>query len=375
MIDFNGLYTPASASQWSGRNDGADFNVQRWFQQITICDLEKALLPPLSGGKGLAILGFASDEGVRRNGGRTGAAQGPEAIRQASANLAVHFEAGFTLVDAGTICCAGRDLELAQEQLAVAVAEILGQGYRPLLWGGGHEMMYAHYCGIRKFLSGKKTAVTGAAGFAAQTAADSLADQTWLAATGINPETTERATPESAAPRIGVINFDAHFDLRIPGEAGATSGTGFWQVARDCRTAGEAFNYLALGIQKQSNTRLLYGTADSLNVSFVESRYFDSENSLFVESKIAGLLDASDYIYVTICLDVFAHLAAPGVSAPSATGILPDAFFMRMLATLLKSPKCISIDIAELNPAHDHSGQTAKLAAALSFEVAESLYS
>jgi formiminoglutamase (EC 3.5.3.8) len=40
--------------------------------------------------QGIALLGFVCDEGVRRNQGRTGAAEGPQAIRQALANMASH---------------------------------------------------------------------------------------------------------------------------------------------------------------------------------------------------------------------------------------------------------------------------------------------
>lgn len=325
-------YIPALATDWTGRNDGENMNVQRWFQQVYCCDLSKEKLPALNGGKGVVILGFSVDEGVRRNLGRIGAAAGPAALKKACAGLPVHFKKNFSLVDGGTLCCQGTDLENAQDQLSLAVAEILRQGYRPLVWGGGHELMYGHYSGIRRHLAS-----------------------------------------DSGGKRIGIINFDAHFDLRPVGEAGATSGTGFWQVAEDCRISGEPFTYLALGIQKNSNTRLLFDTAESLDTAWVEGKYFSAENSLFVESKIEVLLERSDAVYLTVCMDVFAAPFAPGVSAPAFSGLVPDPFFNSIFRKILKSQKLISLDIAELNPQFDLAETTARLAAALSFEIIDSM--
>ena len=59
---------------WSGRIDlPEDASTRRWHQWVRT---------PLPGAApGVAVLGFACDEGVRRNHGRTGAADGPAALR------------------------------------------------------------------------------------------------------------------------------------------------------------------------------------------------------------------------------------------------------------------------------------------------------
>ena len=53
---------------WTGRNDGSGRQQARWHSTIAPVDNAQA---------GFALLGFVSDEGVRRNQGRTGAAEGP----------------------------------------------------------------------------------------------------------------------------------------------------------------------------------------------------------------------------------------------------------------------------------------------------------
>ena len=100
-------------SVWTGRVDTADGpNALRWHQMVKPLAVDS---PP-----GIALIGFACDEGVRRNGGRVGAKDGPRAIRQALANLAWHRE--HPVYDAGDVVCADSDLEGAQFRLAEAVA-------------------------------------------------------------------------------------------------------------------------------------------------------------------------------------------------------------------------------------------------------------
>lgn len=79
------MYPAPDMSLWQGRIDsqeGAD--ARRWHQWMRpyADDAEAASV----------LLGFASDEGVRRNQGRQGARHGPPALRRALANLAWHGE-------------------------------------------------------------------------------------------------------------------------------------------------------------------------------------------------------------------------------------------------------------------------------------------
>ncbi len=332
MQYVQGTYIPADKDDWNGRIDAEDSGSLRWHQQIHCIDLERAKLPPLKpGGRGIAILGFACDEGVLRNLGRPGAAKGPAMLRKACASLPVHFPDTLTLVDAGTICCKNGALELAQACLSVTVSDILGQGYLPMVWGGGHELMYGHFTGIRNFYR------------------------------------------QSGSAAIGIINFDAHFDLRSQGPGGANSGTGFFQAAVDCRNEGVEFIYLALGIQQNSNTRSLFTRADELDVRYIEGKEFLAGNSRLIQESVQDILWRSEGIYLTLCMDVFAAAFAPGVSAQAKSGIFPDGLFWNTLKMILCSGKVRGVDIAELNPSLDPEMKTSGLAAALSFEIVESL--
>ncbi|MFY0254371.1 formimidoylglutamase [Chitinophaga sp. 30R24] len=319
-------YQPTAPNWWTGRIDGVDSDLLRWHQVVQVTNLLQATLPALQPDqKGIALLGFACDEGVRRNKGRTGAVEGPAALRKAMANFPVHFNAQTILVDAGDILCVDGELENAQQVLSQVVKTILTAGYLPLLLGGGHEITYGHASGIRSFYAGKQ--------------------------------------------RVGFINFDAHFDIRILSEEGPSSGTGFWQLAQDCRCTGEPFQYLALGIQKNGNTRQLFNIAGEEEATYVSADAFHLQDKDTLFAAIQHFVSQVDKVYLTTCLDVFAAPFAPGVSATAYNGILPGGLFLQSYRSILQSGKVAGTDIAELNPSLDIDHRTAKLAAALIFEV------
>lgn len=90
--------------------------------------------------------------------------------------------------------CEGDALEAAQFVLGTHVAAVLEAGHLPLVIGGSHEVAWGNWRGLA----------------------------TWAM--------------KQPAQRVGVLNFDAHFDLRA-GDVG-TSGTPFRQIAEDCAARG-----------------------------------------------------------------------------------------------------------------------------------------
>lgn len=258
-----------------------------------------------------ALIGFACDVGVHRNQGRAGAAEGPRALRDALANLPVHFS--HNLIDMGDVVCVDDDLEKAQQELASLVERVLRAGGTTLGLGGGHEVAWGHYQGIAAAFPNK---------------------------------------------RLGIVNVDAHLDLRplLPGNLG-TSGTSFLQIAQH---RPEQFDYLCIGVQRFGNTAALFKIANDLKASLVLA---DEVNEKALPA-IHQLIARSDIVYVTVCMDVFAAAFAPGVSAPQPLGLLPRDV-IPLLRALRASHKVIAFDIAEVCPALDRDHQTAKLAAAL----------
>src|SRR5690606_16334875 len=231
---------------WSGRID-SEPDAWRWHQRVQAFDAAAA--------PGLALLGFACDEGVRRNQGRVGAAAAPQSVRKALANLAWHRQA--PAYDAGDVICEDGDLEAAQARLGHNVCAVLDAGHLPLVIGGGHEVAFGSWSGLAEHLSG------------------------------------------NSAPRIGIVNFDAHFDLRDPTHV-HSSGTPFAQIAEQCAARGWPFHYACLGVSRASNTRALFARAAELNV-LVREDYQIRESTLgTIGAELEAFVAECDALYLTI---------------------------------------------------------------------------
>jgi len=295
---------------WQGRLDGEEPLFHRLFQRVQNAENHEVVLT-----NDFVLQGFAVDEGVRRNKGRVGAKDAPDIIRRNMTNFPVIMP-DFSMLDFGNITCEDGDLEKAQNSLAENVSQILAKGAKSLVLGGGHEVTFAHYSGIRNAFPGKK---------------------------------------------IGIINIDAHFDNRRPEDGvGASSGTGFWQIAQE-----ENNHTLHIGIQRNSNTLKLFDTAHQLGMKYILADEIFFENLPSVYERITELIESVDVLYLTICMDVFNASIAPGVSAAAYNGLFTDAAFMHFYKHILKSEKLVALDVAEVNPQYDIQDRTARLAASL----------
>ncbi|MEY9941535.1 formimidoylglutamase [Streptacidiphilus sp. MAP5-3] len=296
---------------WSGRDDGTGAEHLRWHHVVSLDHAEAAP-------GDAAFVGFRSDEGVRRNKGRQGAADGPRTLRAALASMALPSRQ--QAVDVGDVEVADDDLEAGHRRLGSAVAELLDQGLRVTVLGGGHEVAYGSYLGI--------------------TGSGLLRD----------------------GARLGVFNLDAHFDLRD--EPRPSSGTPFLQMAQDEEAAGRRLNYWVLGISQPSNTETLFRTAERLGVRYLTDTECGALDRERVDAFVEEFLDSCDVVHLTIDLDVLPAGAAPGVSAPAAYGV-PIEIVEHVCTKVVASGKPVLVDVAELNPDLDVDTRTARAAARL----------
>lgn len=297
---------------WTGRTDGDGDPHARWHQRIRTDDPT---------GQHVSLLGFASDEGVRRNHGRQGAAAAPVELRRSLAPMALHRSLASGIVglhDLGDTTVEGEDLESGQEEMGRRIGDALAaeQNLLTVVLGGGHETAWASYLGLMR--------------------------------SGI-----------TQGQRWGVLNLDAHFDLREADRP--TSGTPFWQMGCAQQEKDEAFCYGVIGISEPSNTGALFARADEFDVDYLLDVDCSTANATqFAENFIAGL----DAVYLTIDLDVLPASVAPGVSAPASLGVSARAIVGAVRA-VASSGKLRLMDVVELNPKYDVDGRTAKLGARL----------
>jgi formiminoglutamase len=268
------------------------------------------------------LVGFPQDEGVRRNGGRTGAAEAPAAIRHWLYRLtpwdAVHDAdlAALDLLDLGDVRCTS-DLEESQQALAEVVATILTAGGVPIVLGGGHETAYGHYLGY--VCAGRQT---------------------------------------------GIINFDAHLDVRPLIEGRGHSGSPFRQALEHPNQPLPGDHYVILGAQPQAVSRehLLYVQSKGGIVHWAEKTRHRLE--AVCRDEFHRLAGKKSSVYVTLDSDVVCQADVPGVSAPNPLGLSGQAV-AACAAAAGSSPTVSSFELVEINPSLDCDGQSARWAAAV----------
>ncbi len=295
------MYKKADKSLWTGRVDAEDGELgKRWHEKIEFIEY------PYQSEAGIAFLGFACDEGVRRNKGRVGAAAGPDAIKSSLGKFAWHLKDS-KIYDCGNVVCE-QSLEEARSELSKHISQLINNKHFPIVLGGGHEVAYASFVGLDDALGNNKD--------------------------------------------IAVINFDAHFDLRE--SKTPNSGTGFAQIAKRCQNNGTEFSYFCLGIAQHANTQALFKKADELNVEYVFDYEMRERNLEAIETKLSKFLEKKEHIYISIDADVFSAHLIPAVSAPAARGIGLE-IVEDVLGFLFENYKdsVRLVDFAEFNPKYD----------------------
>lgn len=281
---------------YSGRVDHEDLN-ERIHQQIQ--DFDGQTQVPV-------IVGFSSEEGIKRNKGRLGAKEAPFKVREKLATYAYDNR----LYDAGTII-GNDDLEASQKSLAYKLVQIYEAGSRPIIIGGGHETLYGHYLGIRDIFKGK----------------------------------------------LAILNFDAHFDLR---DETPSSGTMFHQIL----STDNDVDYYVLGLQRQGNTKTLYDTADRFNVNYYS---IDDVRETAAADTVFEQLRDYDAVIMTLCMDSVEAAAAPGVSAMTPNGYTAYEIH-KLIAKFSELDNLKSFDISEVSPPLDENDRTSALAASIIYK-------
>ncbi len=330
-------HTAADMSQWTGRTE--PFESARacyWYQLAQPYEQQH-----------IGLVGFACDQGVRRNQGRVGARAAPPLIRSAFAKLPViaelqkRFDGKLPtlLGDTGDIHCQDNNgfaeqlLEQAQKKYADVVSSVIQQGGLAIGLGGGHAMAYGSFLGLWQALK----------------------------------QAHENATRNDASsiltiPTIGIINFDAHLDIRQSDMA--TSGTPFRQIAEHLTEHQQPFHYCCIGVSRFSNTAALFDRAEQLGVHIISDEDCTNKKWKKIAAQITGFIDSVDIIYLTIDMDCLPASVVPGVSAPAAYGI-ELSFVERAVKNIMASGKVKIADIAEINPTYDSDQRSCKVAARL----------
>lgn len=282
-------------------------------------------LKGLPGDIRIALIGFPEDRGIAANGGKTGAAAGPEAIRKAFYRLTPGFGRDFyslPMADLGDVP-PGDTLEESHHRLSSTVRQIVERGVFPIVLGGGHDLTFAGLKGLVEGLS-------------------------------------------LGEGQLGLINVDSHLDVRDLSR-GITSGTPFRRALEELpRRALLGRSFVEFGIQEPFNSPHYYrwvrerGTT-VMTLTSVGNRPLE----YFLDaSRIAG--DGTRAVGLSIDIDAARSQEAPGASASNPRGFkAPELEKIAYLAG--RTERIRYLDLVEMCPPRDENNRTASLCAGILF--------
>ena len=267
----------------------------------------------------VVLVGFPSDEGVHRNGGRVGAAGAPDEIRRMLYRLtpdAERFEESVDLLehtrDLGNLVLSD-DVERDQEHLAEALDPLLLAGSFVIVLGGGHETSFGHF------------------------QAYALGGQ-----------------------RVGILNWDAHPDVRELKDGLGHAGSPFRQAILD--PSGSCRQFVAAGLLPHVVARAHLEFIAAHGGRFVWRRDLSPARIDEIYGSLAGPS------FVSFDLDAVEQAAAPGASSPSVGGITAD-LWLHAAYRAGRTRAVTSCDLVEMNPVYDRDSAAARLAAGTVWQI------
>lgn len=261
----------------------------------------------------IVILGCPQDEGVRRNKGRVGAALAPDAIRAQFYKL-TPFGISVRIFDLGDTNV-NQTLEETHEMHSKTVEQVLRDGKRLIVLGGGNDVSYADGLAMAKVFGFKD----------------------WIA-----------------------LNIDAHFDARD--DEPRNSGTPYRQLLDGNLLLPT--NFYEIGYQPQAASPYYFEYLQKHGVNLMSLKEFQNLKGDFhslIQEKLS-MFDSDVSIFWGFDTDSVRASDAPGVSAPSPIGLTAEEFIeLARFSGSLSQTKIV--EFTEVNPQFDIDNRTAKLVA------------
>ena len=264
----------------------------------------------------VVVLGCPQDEGVRRNNGRAGAEHAPASIREQFYKL-TPFNIKQKIVDIGDVKI-GSSLEETHETHFEIVSQLLRDGKRVIVLGGGNDISYPDGCAM----------------------AEVFGPEWWIG-----------------------INIDSHLDVRIAEHR--NSGTPYRQLLEGGRLLPQYFYEVAF--QTHFCSPVYYDYIRSLGVNRISLELLrsraeaDLELKESIKQKFIGH-SSSLNTFFGFDMDAVRSADAPGTSAPSPLG-LRNSEFIQLVKYAASLANTKIIEFSEVNPKYDADNRTSKLVA------------
>lgn len=160
---------------------------------------------------------------------------------------------------------------------------------------------------------------------------------------------------------VGVIQFDAHHDLRNTEDGGPTNGTPFRRLLDDSIINGK--NLVQIGIRDFTNAKAYQDYADANGVTvYTMNDVHQYGMKVILEKELKRLAGKVDEIYMSVDIDVLDQAFAPGCPAIGPGGMDSKTLLEGVLFAS-ENKKVNTMDIVEIDPTIDFRNMTSRVAA------------
>jgi formiminoglutamase len=165
---------------------------------------------------------------------------------------------------------------------------------------------------------------------------------------------------------VGIIQFDAHHDLRNTGDGGPTNGTPFRRLLEEGHIKGE--HLIQIGIRNYANAKAYHDYAIEQGVTVYTMKDVRQQQiTKLIQDSLAQLESKVDTIYLSVDMDVLDQAYAPGCPAIGPGGMDPQSL-TDGIEIAVKHNKVWFMDIVEIDPTIDSRDMTSRVASSLLLE-------
>jgi len=249
---------------------------------------------------------------------RNGSREAPDSIRQSffyNTTYSPDFDVDVDVLevaDLGDIDVSLMDVEKTQGRAIDVLKDVYEMGIVPLIVGGDHSISYA---------------------------------------------TVKAACERDGIDDLGLLQFDAHQDLRHSHGGNPSSGVQFRKLLEE-RDEFSGENFAQVGIRGFMNSRTYMDYADDQGIAVFPAREVHQRGiEPVVEDALEHVTNGTDAIFVTVDVDCLDLSIAPGTAAPSPGGLDSWEILTGVFETG-RNESTIGMDLVEIAPPHDVQGLT-----------------
>ncbi len=159
---------------------------------------------------------------------------------------------------------------------------------------------------------------------------------------------------------VGLVQLDAHMDLRNLEDGGPSNGTPVRQLLESGTLDGR--NIVQVGLHAFANARAYRDLAREAGITQISARdVARSSPAEIARRALDAVAEQSKALYVTLDMDVLDQAFAPGAPALVPGGMTSWQLF-EMLLVLGGHPKVGAFDIVEVDPSQDPRRATVRVA-------------